>query len=363
MAKKITFNPDRQPSLFDQSADEPKSSGQQEQEDLLLGRIQLPEAQPRQTETQSVAPKITITASDIKPRSATDVPLGPVVMKPVPNKFSFISFGSGSSGNCSYVGDSRSGFLIDAGVEPVHVVDTLRQHGIPMDSVKAIIITHDHSDHMRYVYSLLRKYRLQLFCTPRALNGILRRHSVSRRIKDYQANIYKEIPFTIGNFTITPFEVMHDGTDNAGFHIAHDDRAITIATDLGCISPRADYYMRRSDYIVIEANYDLDMLIHGPYPEYLKARIRSDHGHMDNRTTGDYLAEIFTPRLRHVFLCHLSQDNNTPDIALTTVSDALQRRGIKVGHALDTPDDLAADLQLVALPRFNASRLYNFRRI
>jgi phosphoribosyl 1,2-cyclic phosphodiesterase len=242
------------------------------------------------------------------------------------------------------------------------VVDTLRQHGIMMDSVKAIILTHDHSDHMRYVYALVRKYHLQLMCTPRALAGIMRRHNVSRRLKDYQTNIYKEIPFDIGNFTITPFEVLHDGSDNVGFHIAHDDRALTIATDLGCISPRADYYMRLSDYLVIEANYDSEMLTVGKYPEYLKARVRSDHGHMDNADTARYLAEICAERLKYVFLCHLSQDNNTPDVALTTVRAALEATGLKVGDALDTPEDRAADLQLVALPRFNASRIYNFRR-
>ncbi|MDE7396123.1 MAG: MBL fold metallo-hydrolase [Muribaculum sp.] len=356
MAKKIYFNHDRQPSLFDQPEPTPPKDSAPLTD--LFGEapvsIQPPSPQ-RQPEPLAIptTPLQTITPEQ---------PMGPVVVKPVPNKFSFISFGSGSSGNCSYIGDSRSGFLIDAGVDPVHVVDTLKQHGVSMEAVKAVIITHDHSDHMRYVYNLLRKYRLQLFCTARALNGILRRHNVSRRIKDYQQNIYKEIPFTIGNFTITPFEVLHDGTDNVGFHIAHDERAITVATDLGCISARADYYMRQCDYLVIEANYDLNMLRHGAYPEYLKARIRSDHGHMDNNDTAEYIAQIHTPRLTHVFLCHLSQDNNTPDLALTAVSTALERRGLKVGHALDTPADLAADIQLMTLPRFNASRMFHFRQ-
>ena len=172
-----------------------------------------------------------------------------------------------------------------------------------MNHVKGICITHDHSDHMRYAYSIVRKYRhIRLYCTPRTLSGILRRHSVSRRIMDYQVNIYKEIPFAVDNFTFTAFEVMHDGSDNAGFYVEHDNRAFAFATDLGCISERADYYMCRADYLMIESNYDLNMLRFGPYPEYLKARIMNVNGHLDNRMTAEYLASIYTDRLSYVFL-------------------------------------------------------------
>ncbi len=291
-----------------------------------------------------------------------ELPLGPVVVRPVPNRIMFMSFGSGSSGNCSYIGDTTCGFLIDAGVDPETVVEGLRQHGISMDKIKGICITHDHGDHMKYVYSIVRKYRhISLYCTPRAMNGIMRRHSISRRLKDYQINIYKEIPFNIGNFTITAFEVMHDGTDNAGFYVQHDDRAFTVATDLGCISERVDFYMRRSDYIMIESNYDLNMLRFGPYPEYLKARIRNVNGHLDNKVTAEYLAKIYTERLTHVFLCHLSQDNNTPEAALSESRSALEAIGIKVGTGCNTPEDNASHIQLVALPRFECSQLYCLR--
>ena len=292
----------------------------------------------------------------------SEQPLGPVIVKPVPNRIMFMSLGSGSSGNCAYIGDSRSGFLIDAGVSTDTVIEGLKNHGISMDKIKGICITHDHSDHMRYVYPLLRKNRhMSLYCTPRAMNGIMRRHSVSRRLKDYQINIYKEIPFTIDNFTITAFEVMHDGSDNAGFFIQHDDRAFTVATDLGCISERVDYYMRQSDYLMIESNYDLNMLRFGPYPEYLKARIRNVNGHLDNKVTAEYLAKIYTERLKYVFLCHLSHDNNTPDIAIEESRSALEAIGLKVGTGCNTPDDNKAHLQLVALPRFDCSQLYCLR--
>ncbi|MCM1021312.1 MAG: MBL fold metallo-hydrolase [Muribaculum sp.] len=339
MAKKISIDSLRQPSLFD---------------DLDLFKTEQPAPEPIHPDIERMARKH---AAD-SPSS----PFGPVVVSPVPNKFMFMSMGSGSSGNCSYIGDARSGFLIDAGVDAATVTQTLKSHGIPMTHVKGICITHDHSDHMRYVYTLLRTNRhMKLYCTPRALQGMLRRHNISRRLKDYQVNIYKEIPFEIDNFKITAFEVMHDGTDNAGFYIQHDDRAITVATDLGCISPRVDYYMRLSDYLVIESNYDLNMLRFGPYPEYLKARIRACNGHMDNAETARYLAEIHTPRLRYVFLCHLSQDNNAPEVAVKESRTALEAKGLKIGNGAGTPSDMQADLQLIALPRFEASPLYIFR--
>jgi phosphoribosyl 1,2-cyclic phosphodiesterase len=191
----------------------------------------------------------------------------------------------------------------------------------------------------------------------------MRRHSISRRLKDYQVNIYKEIPFEIDNFTITAFEVMHDGTDNAGFFIEHDDRAFTIATDLGSISERADHYMRRADYLVIESNYDLNMLRFGNYPEYLKSRIRNVNGHMDNNDTAEYLAKIYTDKLKYVFLCHLSADNNTPEEALKASRTALEGIGVTIGNGEDTVSDRAAQLQLVALPRLESSRMYTLRSI
>lgn len=287
----------------------------------------------------------------------------PLEALPTIDRLKFISFGSGSSGNCAYFGDDTSGFLIDAGVDMVHVVDELHRNGIDMKTVKGIALTHDHSDHVRYVYAFLRKYRhMEVFCTPRALNGLLRRHAISNRIKDYHHAIYKEHPFTIGNFTLLAFEVMHDGTDNAGYYITNGAHHIVVATDLGCISERADFYMRKANYLMIEANYNAPMLAAGTYPEYLKARIRSDNGHLDNEVTAEYLARIYTPALRNIFLCHLSKDNNTPDIALAAVENALRQTGVtEIGDCSESPYARMAPVQLMALPRFDSTGLITLR--
>lgn len=265
------------------------------------------------------------------------------------DKVFFMSFGSGSSGNCAYIGDRRHGFLIDAGIDAKKVTSSLLANGITMDRVAGIILTHDHHDHISQAYQLLRANRhMRLYCTLRTFNGILRRHNISRRIKDYHTPIYKEFTFKIGAFEITPFEVMHDGSDNAGFHITHADRAITVATDLGCISPRVDHYMRQADTIIIEANYDLQMLRNGAYPEHLKARIVADNGHLDNAVTARYLSLIYSDKMRNIFLCHLSHDNNAPQIATEAVSEAL---------SAVAPDNAPA-IRLLALPRYAITPLY-----
>lgn len=282
----------------------------------------------------------------------------PLEVAPTVDRLNFISFGSGSSGNCAYVGDGEQGLLIDAGVDDGTVISELRRHGIRMESIKGILLTHDHSDHVRFVYKLIRKRtHIGLYCTPKTLNGMLRRHSISNRIKDYHRPIYKEHPFVVGNFTLTAFEVMHDGTDNAGFLITNGSHNLVVATDLGCISERADFYMRKANYLMIEANYDEAMLAAGSYPEYLKGRIRSTTGHLDNVETARYLREIYTPSLRNIFLCHLSKDNNAPGIALREVEQALVAAGATVGDGSNTPYARMASVQLMALPRYESTPL------
>lgn len=265
----------------------------------------------------------------------------------------YISFGSGSSGNSCYIGTRRGGLIVDAGVDADKIADTLRVNGVNMSQVKGLCLTHDHSDHVRYAYKLLRTNKhLRLYCTNRVLNAILRRHNISKRIKDYHVPIFKEFPFKLADFTITAFDVPHDAADNAGFCLEYGNKCFVMATDLGEVSERARFYMTKANFLMIEANYDLQMLLRGPYPEYLKARIRTDHGHLDNADTARFLAEIAGPQLRRVFLCHLSQDNNTPEKALSAIRAALEGRGLKVGDCSGSLEDRAADLGLMALPRF-----------
>ena len=274
----------------------------------------------------------------------------------------YISFGSGSSGNSCYLGTSNGGIIIDAGVKAEDIMARIKANGIDMKKVYGVLLTHDHSDHVRYAYGLVRNNRhMKVYCTNRVLNALLRRHNISKRIKDYHISIFKEIPFKVGELEITAFEVPHDGMDNMGFSIRFQNRNFVLATDMGEVQPRAHHYMSQADYLVIESNYDLKMLLHGRYPEYLKARIQTGVGHMDNEATAAYLKKIYSARLRHIFLCHLSKDNNTPEIALQKIRASLEEAGAKVGDGMETLEDRQADVQLTALPRYDATRLYVFR--
>lgn len=274
----------------------------------------------------------------------------------------FISFGSGSSGNSCYIGTRRGGVIIDAGVRADTIEATLKANGIPMSKVYGLLLTHDHSDHVRFAYTLLRNNKhLKLFCSNRVINGILKRHNISKRIKEYHVPVFKEIPFKIIDFEITAFDVPHDGTDNMGFSLTYDNRNFVIATDLGAVTERAHHYLSRANYLVIEANYDLKMLLNGSYPEYLKARIQTEKGHMDNVATAAFIKEIINPELKYIFLCHLSQDNNTPELALEAVTKALKEAGKTIGTACETLEDRKADVQLMALPRFEPTRWFVFR--
>ena len=280
----------------------------------------------------------------------------------------FMSFGSGSSGNCAFLTDGTTGLLIDAGVDPDHVDRSLARNGYSMDSIKGILLTHDHGDHVRNVYKIVRFHKhIRLYCTPKAFGGIMRRHSMSRRLKDYYQAIYKEFPFKLGQWEITAFDVSHDGTDNAGFFLTNGNQRIAVATDLGCITDRVRHYMSQARNIIIEANYDADMLAHGPYPEFLKARIAAANGHLDNRVTAQFVTELATGSelLQRVFLCHLSHDNNTPKVALATIGGALKAALPRIDLVKDDPlpptDTTRRTLLLDALPRFEASTLYTFR--
>ena len=292
-----------------------------------------------------------------------DSDFGSVKTAPKGNAFRFISFGSGSSGNCSYVGTEKGGIIVDAGVDYKSVFERLAANGVTPEMVKGVCLTHDHSDHIRYAYAISRRYKhIRIYCTNRVLNGILKRHNVSRRIKEYHQPIFKEIPFKLGELTITAFEVPHDGFDNAGFFVEHGDSRFAIATDLGEVSDRARHYMSQADFLMIEANYDLEMLENGSYPEYLKNRIKTANGHLDNADTARFVSEIYDKKLRNIFLCHLSNDNNTPEKAVNAVKSALESQGITVGAALGAIEDRNKDVQLMALPRYECSPWFVLRK-
>lgn len=275
----------------------------------------------------------------------------------------FISFGSGSSGNSAYLGTEKYGIIIDAGIDAKKVEKDLAAQGIDMFKVVGIIITHDHHDHVSHVYDILRHYRhIALYCTPRMMNGLQRRHGISRRVREYHRPIYKETPFNIKDFKITAFEVSHDGSDNAGYIIEYNRHRFVVATDMGTIGERAEFYMKQATALMMESDYDCEMLRKGHYPQYLKARIAAERGHLSNDQVAEFLRNSWNDKMKNIFLCHLSKDNNTPILAKESAHNALIAAGASsVGNASEDLENRDAPVQLYALPRFDASPLFYLR--
>jgi phosphoribosyl 1,2-cyclic phosphodiesterase len=243
-------------------------------------------------------------------------------------KLNFCSLSSGSSGNCYYLGNEFHGILIDAGISATTIRKFLKSMNISMQTIMGVLVTHNHSDHIRGLEVLTRRNHLPAFTTPKIWESILSPYvNISR---DCIREIHLQEKFHLAGFDIEAFPVYHDAPETIGFQICVADKKIIIATDLGHICQTAGPYIKEANLLVIESNYDEEMLVNGRYPYYLKARIQSDHGHLGNLQTSVFLADIFSDNLSHICLAHLSKNNNTPEKALQTLLQTFSERGIKL---------------------------------
>lgn len=253
----------------------------------------------------------------IKQRSLFDLPID------------FISFGSGSSGNCYYLRQGDYGLLIDCGVGIRRFLKYFAAYGFKLPQIKAALITHDHLDHVRAAGTLSRKHHLPVYATQRVFEGMQRNPVIKQKVpQDNMHFIQHGMPFDLGPFHIEPFHVPHDSMDNSGYLITCDDITLCIATDIGSVTPDIQEHVSRANYLVVEANYDPQMLASGPYPRSLQERIRNGHGHLSNQQCAELVSCSASPTLlRRLWLCHLSQENNNPTLAQTTVNEAIAGRG------------------------------------
>lgn len=265
-------------------------------------------------------------------------------------KVRFMSLASGSSGNCYYLGYGDHGILIDAGIGIRTIKKHLKDVGISMDSIQAVFVTHDHADHIKAVGHLGEKLHIPIYTTALVHAGINKSYCMTEKLHSSIRFLEKEEPLQLEHFRITSFEVPHDGTDNVGYCIEVNNKVFSFVTDLGEITPLAAQYINKAHYLILEANYDEEMLKMGPYPAYLKQRISGKNGHLSNSAAADFLAENIREELQYIWLCHLSKDNNHPELAYKTVEWKLKNKGIIVGK----------DVQLLALKRSTPSELYIF---
>lgn len=238
----------------------------------------------------------------------------------------FCSLSSGSSGNCYYLGSRSHGILIDAGISAGTIRKFLKEQDISLKTIMGVLVTHNHIDHIKGLEVLTRKSHLPAFTTTKVWKSILT--TKSKIARDCIREIHLQDKFHLAGFDIEAFPVSHDAPETIGFHICAGDKKITIVTDLGHICKTATHYIKAANLLVLESNYDEEMLEKGKYPHFLKARIRSDHGHLGNHQTAIFLAENFRENISHICLAHLSKNNNTPEKALQTIHKAFSERGI-----------------------------------
>ena len=254
------------------------------------------------------------------------------------------SLNSGSNGNCYYVGNQHEAVLIDAGLSCRETETRIMRSGLSMNKIKAIFITHEHSDHTRGVAVITRKYRIPVYFSP-VTHENCRLHldkSLTRYFDPY-------VPVTIGGLSVNAFPKLHDASEPHSFTITGNGITIGVLTDIGSICEHVSANFNKCHAAFLEANYDEDMLENGKYPVYLKRRIQSDHGHLSN----DQSLELFTKHkpvfMSHLLLSHLSQDNNDPRLV----------RDLFTNHAGDTHIAIASRHQESAVYLINGEKAGN----
>ena len=254
----------------------------------------------------------------------------------------FISFGSGSSGNCYYLATETDALIIDIGVGLRGLRKNCKEYGVNLQKVHHVLVTHDHADHIKSVGSISADFSLPIYARREVHTGINRNYCVTKKVsKELACYVEKGQTITLGDFQVTPFGVPHDSTDNVGYYIEAGGTDFCLITDAGMVTDEMKPYITRAHHLVIEANHDEEMVMSGPYPQFLKERILSNTGHLSNRSCGEALAQNMSQDLKHVWLCHLSEENNHPELARKTVESVLRSYGIIAG----------ADLQLEVLKR------------
>jgi len=264
----------------------------------------------------------------------------------------FKSFSSGSCGNCYFLGIfsdpepgrracCEAGIIIDAGVSPRRLKKEMSFDGLSYDDFSAMLITHDHMDHIRSIGSYCKHVCKTVWATQKLHDAMTRHYVTGEYLPKYRRSFSDDWNEVVpGRIRVRWFEVPHDASQTVGFAIMLDNFRYVHITDCGRMTKEALDWCRQADAVTLESNYDPWMLKHGPYPKELQDRIRDGHGHLSNSECAAAIEAFNHEGLKHIFLCHLSEHNNTPELALEASS------GVK-GRA-----------HLVALPRQTPSQLF-----
>lgn len=260
----------------------------------------------------------------------------------------FCSLASGSSGNCHLVNDGESSILIDAGLSGIQIENRLKEIDIDPKSLSAILVSHEHSDHICGAGVLSRRYDIPIYANEGTWEGMEGRIG---KIKGENIRYFKTLKdFNIKDFAIKSYYISHDAKEPVGFSIKKDNIKVSIATDLGYIDKDIIDEIGDSNLVVLESNHDEEMLKAGRYPYYLKRRILSNIGHLSNEAAGNAIVDLVNKNVNHILLAHLSKENNFPELAIATVKNILADKKITIGK----------DITLDLVYRDRVSSVYQF---
>ncbi len=243
---------------------------------------------------------------------------------------------SGSKGNCTYVECGTTKFLIDMGINFVQLSNSLNEIGIKVNDISFILITHIHTDHIKGLQSLLKKTNITMYSS----TGIYEYLSKKIEIKNF--HIIDKY-YMINGIDIEQFPLSHD-VECYGFLIKFDNRELVYITDTGYLNKRYYDILKNKDIYIIESNHDEKMLMDGPYPYILKQRIVSDKGHLSNSTTAKILKKIIGNKTKYVFLAHISEHNNTKELAFNQVCEQLKDNNFDLNNLLITDQYISMEI-------------------
>jgi len=231
--------------------------------------------------------------------------------------------GSGSAGNATCVEVDGTRILLDAGFSCREIAARLRAVGVEPHRVDAIVITHEHADHIKGAALFSRTHKVPVYCAPETFRAA----SLDRQGVQAHVPVETGVPFEIGGLRLRPFRVPHDAVETLGFTVESNGSRVGYATDLGHWPDAVREAIRDCDLLVLESNHDVDLVRQGPYPEVVKDRVLGRHGHLDNGTAALLACAACTDRTAHLVLAHLSRTNNRPEIALRATREAFDRAG------------------------------------
>lgn len=232
----------------------------------------------------------------------------------------FCSIASGSSGNCIYVGNEDTHILVDAGISAKRIEEGLNEIGVDPNVIDAVFVTHEHSDHIQGLGVFTGKHNNLIYGTVETICAARKCKSNLIKIPEERMRYVKpDEKFKVGSIDVVPFSVSHDAANPVAYTFFCSGKKIGMATDLGIYTEYTIEHLIDSDIIYLESNHDVNMLEVGPYPYYLKQRILGERGHLSNESAAMLLNKVYSGKLKHILLAHLSKENNIPELAYETV--------------------------------------------